>query len=76
MLRIDKCFVVRALFISSHHIASLTPRLHQEVLRCLEFRSGTVLVGSGASRWVVGALLRGLFFRGVQKSPLLDFVVS
>jgi len=66
-LRIDKCLVVCALCISSHHTASLPSRLHQKVRRSLEFRSGTVLAGSGVSRWVDGALLRGLFLRGVQK---------
>lgn len=69
-LRIDMCLAVRVLCISSHQTASLPSRLHQEVRRCLEFRSGRVLVGSGASRWAVGAQLRGLFFRGVQKSAL------
>ena len=69
-LRTDKCLVVRELCISSLHTVSLPSRMQQEVLCCLDVRSGTVLVGSGASRWVVGALLSGLFFRGVQKSPL------
>jgi hypothetical protein len=69
-LRIDKCLVVRALCNSSPHIASLPSRLQQEVRRCLDVRSGTVFVGIGASRWVASALLSGLFFRGVQKSPL------
>ena len=69
-LRIDKRLVVRALCISSPHSASLPSRLQQEVRRCLDVRSSTVLVGSGASRWVVGALLSDLFFRSVQKSAL------
>jgi hypothetical protein len=78
-LRTDKCLVVRALCISSPHTAFLPSRLQQEVRRCLDVRSGTFLVGSGASRWVVGALLSGLFFGGVQKSPLglrISFVFS
>ena len=71
-LRIDKCLVVRACVV---HL--LSPQCHFTV----SLTTGSTALfrnsqrysscgGSGASRWVVGALLTGLFFRGAQKSPL------